>query len=512
MRSVQLHATLLALALLVIGIGSIAWQVLVQEIPLTETETDPVWIVDASIEFDARENLPVKVQMFVPPSGDFVTLNESFVSNNYGVNVHKVGSNRQVTWSTRRAEGHQVLYYRLALTRRFTAQESPSSSGPQFRQAAPLTGAEALAAEALLAPIRDQSADIETFVSETIRRVNDTDDDNVRLLLNGDYSVKSRAHIVDTLLAAAHIPAEQVHTVRLGIQSPQQPELWLRTYNGTRWLYFNPGDGSQGMPEDRLVWWSGNQPLAKLEGGRRLNVSFTVNRSETNAIQLAQAVQPLQERAFWMMSLYDLPLDAQRTFRVIVMIPLGVLLILLLRNLVGLETLGTFTPVLVALAFRETDLLWGIIMFTLITALGLSLRSYLEHLRLQMLPRLSVVLTFVVIMITVISVITHKLGLERGLSVALFPMVILTMVIERLSIVWEERGAGHSMKVAFGTLVAATLAHLIMTPQPLVYFFFTFPGVLLVALALMLLLGHYRGYRLTELRRFRAMLGNTVEK
>jgi hypothetical protein len=189
-----------------------------------------------------------------------------------------------------------------------------------------------------------------------------------------------------------------------------------------------------------------------------------------------------------------------------------VLLILLLRNLVGLETLGTFTPVLVALAFRETDLLWGIIMFTLITALGLSLRSYLEHLRLQMLPRLSVVLTFVVIMITVISVITHKLGLERGLSVALFPMVILTMVIERLSIVWEERGAGHSMKVAFGTLVAATLAHLIMTPQPLVYFFFTFPGVLLVALALMLLLGHYRGYRLTELRRFRAMLGNTVEK
>ncbi|MCB1838331.1 MAG: UUP1 family membrane protein, partial [Alcanivoracaceae bacterium] len=186
MRSVQLHATLLALALLVLGIGSIAWQVLVQDIPLTETETDPVWIVDASIDFDARENLPVKVQMFVPPSGDFVTLNESFVSNNYGVNVHKVGNNRQVTWSTRRAEGHQVLYYRLALTRRFTAQESPSSSGPQFRQAAPLTGAEALAADALLAPIRDQSADIETFVSETIRRVNDTDDDNVRLLLNGD--------------------------------------------------------------------------------------------------------------------------------------------------------------------------------------------------------------------------------------------------------------------------------------------------------------------------------------
>ena len=122
MRSVQLHATLLALALLVIGVVSVAWQVVVRDIPLTETETDPVWIVDARIEFDARKNYPVKAQMYVPPNHSFVTLNESFVSNNYGVNVHKSGDNRVVTWSTRRASGHQVLYYRLVMTRRFAME------------------------------------------------------------------------------------------------------------------------------------------------------------------------------------------------------------------------------------------------------------------------------------------------------------------------------------------------------------------------------------------------------
>ena len=41
--------------------------------------------------------------------------------------------------------------------------------------------------------------------------------------------------------------------------------------------------------------------------------------------------------------------------------------------------------------------------------------------------------------------------------------------------------------------------------QPLVYFVFTFPGVLLVLAAVMVLMGHYRGYRLAELMRFRAM-------
>lgn len=506
MRTVRLHARLLAIILLILGVASVLWQAVVREIPLTAAETDPVWVVDARVEFQARPNLPIKVQMYVPPMmGDYVSLNESFVSNNYGVNVTTQDANRLATWSARRAEGRQVLYYRLVLSRRF-AGDNRQPPGPQFRPRAPLSGADAVAAEALLAPIRERSADVETFIAETIRRVNDPYNDNARLLLRGDNSVEARARVVDLLLAAAHIPAEPVHTIPLTRTGSPTPQLWMRSYNGQRWLYFNPATAEQGLPGNHLVWWVGAEPLVKVDGGRLPNVTFAVSQAEVPAIQLAQRVQPIQGRTFWSLSLYDLPLESQHTFRIIVMVPLGVLLILLLRNLVGLETLGTFTPVLVALAFRETDLLWGVVLFTVVTALGLSLRSYLEHLRLQLLPRLSVVLTFVVVLITAIAVVSHKLGLERGVSVALFPMVILTMVIERMSIVWEERGGMHATRVALGTLLAATLAYLAMTPERVVYFFFTFPGALLVLLAVMLWMGHYRGYRLLELRRFKAMI------
>src|SRR5699024_2367251 len=120
---------------------------------------------------------------------------------------------------------------------------------------------------------------------------------------------------------------------------------------------------------------------------------------------------------------------------------------------------------------------------------------YLEHLRLQLFSRLSVVLTFVILLMAFISVVGYKLGIERGLSIALFPMVILTMVIVRLSIEWEERGPGQVMKIALATLIAATFAHLFMSQAALSYFFFTFPGVLLVMVGIMLLMGHYRGYR-----------------
>lgn len=504
MRSLTLHLKILITILVVLGISVTAYQIFVLGIPVTEDATDDLWNIDAKVEFVANPKDPVKISMFVPPlSRDFVSLNESFISNNYGVSVNRTDGNRKVTWSARRAKGKQTLYYRLVLTKRYSGEKA-KVKGPTFRDSIAVDGPEKIAAEALLAPIRQHSADVETFIGEAIKRTNNLNDDNVKLLLAGDPSIPHKAKIVELLLSIAHVPIEKVHTIRLVADQPQTPELWLRSFNGNDWLYFNPETGEQALPADRLLWWTGDENLITVEGGKKAAVTFSLNNSEMNAIRLAKLENT--DANFLEYSLYGLPLQTQQTFMIMVMIPIGVLVILILRNLIGLQTLGTFTPVLIALAFRETQLGFGIALFTVITALGLSLSSYLEHLKLQMLPRLSVVLTFVVILIAAISLFSHKLGLERGLSVALFPMVILTMTIERLSITWEERGASHALKVAIGTLFAASLAHLIMSVPELVYFVFTFPAILLILVGFMLAMGRYRGYRLTELVRFKAFL------
>lgn len=506
MRSLTLHLKVLITILVLLGVTVTCYQIFILGIPVTEDETDDLWNIDAKVEFVASPKDPVKIQMFVPPlNRDYVSLNESFISNNYGVSVNRTDGNRKVTWSARRASGNQTLYYRLVLTKRYSTEKA-KIKGPTFRDSLAVEGPEKIAAEALMAPIRQHSADVETFVSETIKRVNNPNDDNAKLLLAGDNSPMKKAQVIDLLLSIAHVPMEKVHTIRLVADTPQNPELWLRSFNGNAWLYFNPETGEQGLPNDRLLWWTGDENLITVDGGKKATVTFSMNNSEMNAIRLAKLTDENTDADFLEYSLYGLPLQTQQTFMIMVMIPIGVLVILVLRNLIGIQTLGTFTPVLIALAFRETQLGFGIVLFTVITALGLSLRSYLEHLKLQMLPRLSVVLTFVVVLIAAISLFSHKLGLERGLSVALFPMVILTMTIERLSITWEERGGGHAMKVAVGTLFAASLAHLLMTVPEAVYFVFTFPAVLLILVGFMLAMGRYRGYRLTELVRFKAFL------
>jgi hypothetical protein len=100
------------------------------------------------------------------------------------------------------------------------------------------------------------------------------------------------------------------------------------------------------------------------------------------------------------------------------------------------------------------------------------------------------------------------MGLPQGLSIALFPMVIITMTIERMSIVWEERGAAEAMSQAMGSLAVAAIAYLVMNEPHAQHLVFVFPELLLILLAVILLLGRYSGYRLLELKRFRALTGD----
>ena len=162
-------------------------------------------------------------------------------------------------------------------------------------------------------------------------------------------------------------------------------------------------------------------------------------------------------------------------------------------------------PVLIALAFRETNVIWGISLFVIIVSLGLLARFYLDQLKLLLVPRLASILTIVIILMIFISILIQNLGLDSGLSVALFPMVILTMTIERMCITWDERGASEAIRSGVGSLVSAVIAFWVMSYEPLQYLIFAFPELLLILLALILWFGQYRGYRLVELKRFKVL-------
>lgn len=84
-------------------------------------------------------------------------------------------------------------------------------------------------------------------------------------------------------------------------------------------------------------------------------------------------------------------------------------------------------------------------------------------------------------------------------------MIILSWTIERMSILWEEEGYKEVVKQGGGSLLVAIIAYLAMSSLAVQHFTFNFLGLQLVILALVLLMGNYTGYRLSELKRFKPL-------
>ena len=500
------HLYILALSLSLIGVGLFAYKAVVLHFPLIAQSQAELWDVEVHLSFFAK-NKPVKASLFVPRNTRrYAIVDENFISQGYGLTTVKDDQNRKATWSIRKANGKQNLYYR-GTVRRVEIDSPPSDSSPPTVIQPPLEGAYLAAAQDLVADIRGKSADTPTFFAELMSRIkHPKSNPNIQLLLGKDHSLENKLEVATYILSLSQIPSRVVHGIQLeNFQGPAKIVHWLQIFENGLWKSHDPHSGKAEIPINYFTWWRGNEPLTVLEGGQKLEMKMTVAPNEEEAIQAAILSSKLAAPYLLEFSLFSLPLEAQAVYRILLMVPMGALLLLVLRNIVGLKTFGTFMPILIALAFRETQWLWGIALFSLVVALGLGVRFYLEHLKLLLVPRLASVLIVVIILMAMLSVLSHKLGLERGLSVALFPMVILTMTIERMCVVWEERGASESIQQGLGSLAVASLTYFVMTAPYVEHLLFVFPELLLVLLAGTLLMGRYSGFRLFELYRFKAL-------
>lgn len=510
----NLHVKILAAMLVLIGSGLCYFKVTRLGLPLLPTQQAIVWTVEARVEFKARHDAAVKVRLGIPRAPDgYTVVHESFVASNYGLTTEDDGLNRFAQWAVRKMRGWQVLYYRIQIARDPARSALPS---PPPLAVAPVDFAEPMqsAVKAILAEVRRKSADEVTFAKQLITRLHTASLDSNAVLLHQDIQHPDGwAERLVNLLGAAQIPARLVRVLLLkdGV-SHGALVPWIEIYDGESWLPLNPETADEGLPENAFVWLTGDAGLLDVQGGKHGKVEYSISQQTEEMTLVAEERARQMGSRLMEFSLFSLPVQTQNVYRVLLLVPIGALLIVVLRNIVGVQTFGTFMPVLIALAFRETELLWGLVLFTTLIALGLLIRFYLEYLKLLLVPRLAAVLIIVIMLMLAVGLLSHKLGIDRGLSVALFPMVILAMTIERMSLVWEELGPAAAFRQGVGSLSVAALGYLSMSSVYLGHLVFVFPELLLLVLAATLMVGRYTGYRLLELWRFRAVLMSRPER
>ncbi|RMG43034.1 MAG: hypothetical protein D6719_04610 [Candidatus Dadabacteria bacterium] len=502
----RLHLLLVTGFLTACAISLFYYKAFILRFPILPDEESQAWIVEAHISFNARGR-SVMAELFIPKNYDqFLIMDESFISRGYGLSTHTENLNRKALWSIRKAYGRQGLYYRAIVHRNPVEPQKRRLKRPKLPESG-LSGVKLEAAREIISRAREKSANTESFVRRIIEYLNERPaSDNVKLLLGKRPDQLKKAKTAASLVIEAGIPARVAHGVFLVPLTEDAPLVHrLEVFDNGKWLSFDPGSGETTVPENFLRWWQGPYALLSTQGVYSARVNVGIQRYQEEAELSAVEEARLKNPNLIKFSLLSLPLETQSVYRILLMVPIGALIVVILRNIIGLKTFGTFMPVLIALAFRETELIWGIVFFTVIIGVGLLVRSYLEHLKLLLVPRIAAILTVVVLLMMLVSIITHLMDIERGLSVALFPMVIMSMTIERMSTVWDELGAWEALKHGAGSLFVAAIVYSVIKLETLQYIVFMFPETLLVVLALALLLGRYSGYRLLELGRFRAL-------
>ncbi|MFK7914828.1 MAG: inactive transglutaminase family protein [Pseudomonadales bacterium] len=463
-------------------------------LPFSPGAQQSVWQIEARIQYDADDTAS-QVKLTLPPEqSGYRIVSETTASSGFGYNV-ETQDQRRAVWSKRDASGDQFLFYKLELVRdpEFTA---PAPAPAEIESRLWIEPFET-AARQLIDTLLPLSADGKSLALQIISAMNTQPlDQNLSLLLD-QYPADA---LLSDLLQMAEVPARKVQVLELEDARRRQN---LRGYvqvwdsQSSNWLLLDPIAGIPERGQELYLWQTDTPSVLEVIGGSNSRVTFAMINQTRSALAVAQ-----QNSDEFRLSLYSLPIAEQSMFKLIMLMPVGALVVVFLRLVIGIKTSGTFMPILIALAFLQTELIPGVISLLLVVAFGLLLRSYLSALNLLLVSRIATLVILVIGIITVVSVVSYELGLIGGLTISFFPMIILAWTIERMSILWEEDGPREVLIQGGGSLMVSIAAYALMDLQIVRHLVFNFPELHLCVLAIIMLLGRYTGYRLMELLRF----------
>ena len=414
--------------------------------------------------------------------------------------------NNQVVWRSEKAEGTQKIRFRMKAYRKESGEDKadapPKKEAPQLFEGVLEDASKAIISES----IQGNGGTIQ-ITKRLLDSLNSPDNPHARRLLKQADDFGGKLDLAKSLLQLAGIQCRSSKGLWLGEREKnQQLRGYIEVFEDNSWVLIDPRTVEIENKQDILIWQHDDESLLELRGGKDVKIKFSTVSGKVPKRHAAIKHGEYERSPLIDFSIYSLPLADQKTFKLLLLIPIGALVVVVLRNLVGITTSGTFMPILLAMVLLQTSLLAGTCLFVVVVGIGLILRSYLSHLNLLLVPRISAVLVFVILIYIAISVIGIKLGVEAGLQVTFFPMIIISWTIERMSILWEEEGPRDVLIQGGGSLLSASIIYLVMKNDFINHLVYYFPELLLVVLAIIIMIGSYSGYRLTELRRFEPLV------
>ncbi|MFH1284178.1 MAG: 7TM domain-containing protein [Candidatus Peregrinibacteria bacterium] len=209
----------------------------------------------------------------------------------------------------------------------------------------------------------------------------------------------------------------------------------------------------------------------------------------------------------------------------LLLLPVIATVVAFMKQIIGITTFGIYTPSIITLSFLIIGMHAGLLTLAAAISVGALMRLLLRKVRMLYVPKMAVVLTIVsltLFLIIIASVYLHLFDAEF-LSIAIFPMLILSTLVEKFVGVQTEKGLSSASILMAATVFVSLLAYFVVGGEVdlgFVAFKFEFiknmimsyPETVLLLIIINILLGKWSGLRILEKVRFREVLRHIEEE
>lgn len=250
------------------------------------------------------------------------------------------------------------------------------------------------------------------------------------------------------------------------------------------------------------------EELKRLEELRKENITQPEEIEEKGEIFEIFAARPAQEPtvtnffAFTVQSAVRAGVPAN-TIILILMLPLLATLIVVIRYVVGLPTLGILFPIALSITLLATGITIGASLLVTIVFASVIAQFLLRKIRIMHMPKLALSILMVSIFVFATLVIGVSYGQLTVRNLSIFPVLLLILLSERIVAIQLERKWTETVVIAGTSIFLGISGFYLLSWKLLQNFIILYPESIFLLIPFNIIIGRYFGLRITEYFRFR---------
>lgn len=200
-----------------------------------------------------------------------------------------------------------------------------------------------------------------------------------------------------------------------------------------------------------------------------------------------------------------------QTVILLLVLPVIAMILTFLKQVIGITTLGLYTPSIIAVSFLALGWPLGILFLLFIIGVGYGARALLKPFRLLYVPKVAIVLTVVSITLLILMGLCALWGVTFSRE-TIFLLLIMSTLSESFLNIKTEQGLMQAVMGVGETVLASLICVFIVQWNVFQSLMLAYPELLLLTLVVNVALGRWTGLRLMEYVRFREVLRHMQEE